>query len=53
MRSIALERAGVIVGVDTHKDEHVAVALDGVGSRLGEFHLDATTSATRNCSRGR
>ena len=42
MRSIALERAGVIVGVDTHKDEHVAVALDGVGSHLGEFHLDAT-----------
>ncbi len=42
MRSIALERAGVIVGVDTHKDEHVAVALDGVGSHLGELHLDAT-----------
>ena len=42
MRSIAFERAGVIVGVDTHKDEHVAVALDGLGKHLGELHLDAT-----------
>ena len=25
----------VIVGVDTHKDEHVAVAIDGLGGRLG------------------
>ena len=31
MASIALGRGDVIVGVDTHKDEHVAVALDGLG----------------------
>jgi len=31
MASIALDRTDVIVGVDTHKDEHVAVAIDGLG----------------------
>ena len=25
----------VIVGVDTHRDEHVAVAVDWLGARLG------------------
>jgi transposase len=43
MASIALERHDVIVGVDTHKDQHVAVALDGLGGRLGEpLLIDAT-----------
>ena len=43
MTSIALERGDVVVGVDTHKDQHVAVALDGVGGRLGEpLVIDAT-----------
>jgi transposase len=36
MASIALERNDVIVGVDTHKDQHVAVAIDGLGGRIGE-----------------
>jgi transposase len=36
MASIAFDPADVIVGVDTHKDQHVAVALDGLGRRLGE-----------------
>ena len=31
MPSIALQRRDVIVGVDTHKDVHVAVAIDGRG----------------------
>lgn len=31
----------VIVGVDTHKDFHVAVAIDGVGHRLGELVVPA------------
>lgn len=35
MNSIALGRTDVIVGVDTHKDEHVAVAIDGLGGRIG------------------
>ena len=36
MTSIALERSDVIIGVDSHKDEHVAVAIDGFGGLLGE-----------------
>ena len=36
MTSIALARSDVIVGVDTHKDEHVAVAIDGLNGILGE-----------------
>ena len=36
MTSLALERTDVIVGVDTHKDEHVAFAIDGLGGRLAE-----------------
>lgn len=35
-------RAQVVVGVDTHKDQHVAVAVDQIGVRLGE-HRVATT----------
>ena len=33
----------VIIGVDTHQDQHVAVAIDQRGVRLGERHLPATT----------
>lgn len=36
MTSIALGRGDVIVGVDTHKDQHVAVAIDGVGGLVDE-----------------
>jgi len=32
----------VIVGVDTHKDQHVAVLLDGLGGKLDELFLPAT-----------
>jgi transposase len=41
MASIALDRNDVIVGVDTHKHEHVAVAIDGLGGRLGELYMAA------------
>ena len=37
----------VVIGVDTHKDEHVAVAIDRQGVRLGERHLLATTYGYR------
>jgi transposase len=40
--SMQLRRDDVIVGVDTHKDEHVAVLLDGLGGRLAELFLPAT-----------
>lgn len=33
----------VILGVDTHQDVHVAVALDGLGRRLGELEVSTTT----------
>lgn len=43
MTTIAHSDAGrVVVGVDTHKDEHVAVAIDGIGARLGEYRLRTT-----------
>ena len=29
----------VVIGVDTHKDQHVAVAIDGRGVRLDEKHV--------------
>lgn len=41
MASIALGRGDVVVGVDTHKDEHVAVALDGLGGKLGDLAIPA------------
>ncbi len=44
MTSIALDRGDVIVGVDTHKDRHVAVAIDGLGGVIGEAKLIAATS---------
>ncbi len=37
--SDAVGEARVIVGVDTHRDEHVAVAIDRLGARLGEHRL--------------
>ena len=35
MPSITLTRQDVIVGIDTHKDLHVAFAIDGLGGTLG------------------
>jgi transposase len=34
----------VIVGVDTHKDVHVAVALDHLGARLAELRVPTTSA---------
>jgi len=44
MSSIALHRDDVIVGVDTHKHEHVAVVIDGLGGRLGDRAVPATVA---------
>ena len=46
MTSLALERTDVIVGVDTHKDEHVAFAIGGLGGgRLAEpLRIPATNA---------
>jgi transposase len=43
-RIAELEPTRVTVGVDTHRDLHVAVALDQLGRRLDQFEL-ATTRA--------
>lgn len=46
MRTIGAERpeteVAVILGVDTHLDFHVAVAVDHLGRRLGELTVPAT-----------
>jgi transposase len=43
MTSIALDEHNrkIIVGVDTHKFVHVAVAIDNLGTRLGDRHVPA------------
>ena len=35
--------ARIVVGVDTHRDEHVAVAIDQLGLRLGDRYIATTT----------
>ena len=35
--------ARVVIGVDTHRDEHVAVAIDQLGLRLGDHYIATTT----------
>ena len=34
----------VIIGVDTHRDEHVAVAIDCLGAWLGQRRLPSDSS---------
>ena len=43
MASIARSRAErkIVIGVDTHKHLHVAVALDELGGRLDELTIGA------------
>jgi transposase len=43
MTRMTLRRDDVVVGVDTHKDEHAAVLLDGLGGTLTELVVPATT----------
>ena len=35
--------AEVVIGIDTHRDQHVAVAIEARGVRLGERRVSATT----------
>lgn len=41
----------VIVGVDTHRDIHVAVAITSLGARLGTFSIPATAAGYRKLVR--
>ncbi len=49
MTSMPIERppVTVTVGVDTHKDVHVAVAVDAIGRRLGQVPVAASASGYR------
>ena len=38
----AVHIPNIIVGVDTHKDEHVAVVIDKLGARIGQLTLPTT-----------
>ena len=40
-----------VIGVDTHQDQHVAVAIDRLGVRLAERHAPATTCGYRELER--
>ena len=42
----------VVVGVDTHQDNHVAVAIDRQGVRLGERHAQQPRSGTVSSNGG-
>ena len=47
-----VSRAGqVLIGVDTHQDKHVAVAIDRQGVRLGERHSPAATCGYEDLER--
>ena len=41
----------VVIGIDTHQEQHVAVAIDRQGVRLGERHAIATASGYRELER--
>ena len=43
VRPVSSRAVQVIIGVDTHLNQHVAVAIDEQGVRLGESHMPATT----------
>ncbi len=43
-RCVPTNAGGITLGVDTHKDTHVAVALDGLGRRLGHLSIPTTTA---------
>ena len=55
MTGVAVREDGssfqVVVGVDTHQDKHVAVAIDQRGVRLGEFHAPTTTRGYQDLER--
>ena len=42
MPSMTLTRGDVIIGVDTYKDQHVSVAIDGLGGRLDQQFIPTT-----------
>ena len=43
----------IIIGVDTHKDVHAAVAINGIGARLGTLTIPYAPKATGISKPGR
>ena len=41
----------VVIGIDTHRDQHVAVAIDQQGVRIGEHPLPVTTCGYKELER--
>ncbi len=41
----------VVIGIDTHRDQHVAVAIDQQGVRIGEHRLPVTTCGYKELER--
>jgi transposase len=46
-----MTQTGIVVGVDTHRDVHVAVALDAIGGRLGQRSVPTTRSGYADLER--
>lgn len=44
---VTAEPTSVVVGVDTHSDVHVAVALDALGRHLGELSIPTTLQGSQ------
>ena len=40
----AIHVPGIVVGVDTHKDQHIAVVIDMLGARIGQRNLPTTNT---------
>ena len=38
----------IIIGVDTHKDVHIAVAITGFGAHLGTLSIPATATGCQS-----
>jgi len=47
-RSVPTNTEVITLGADTHKDIHVAVALDGLGRRLGTLSVPAIPAGYEN-----
>ena len=48
IKIVHFDAARVVVGVDTHKDEHVAVAINGLGTHLGEHSCRVTLAGYKD-----
>ena len=46
-----MTQTGIVVGVDTHRDVHVAVALDAIGGRLGQRSVPTTRAGYADLER--